>query len=170
MRFVIAIWVYRKTKMCVTAYFHFVVSHNGMIRIKIKKELITEYSYSIREMHYNGNGINPSNYAHFKNAGPVSVTVISVRIQGGSNMTGTNCDLFTHKSSRSYLNHLVLHRLPIRPANPHNSTLPIQSSAISHHMSYPQFNYTDCSEYVKLPSVLISCKSTEVRGKHVKTD
>ena len=23
-------------------------------------------------------------------------------------MTGTNCDLFTHKSSRSYLNHLVL--------------------------------------------------------------
>jgi hypothetical protein len=24
-------------------------------------------------------------------------------------MTGTNCDLFTHKSSRSYLNHLVLY-------------------------------------------------------------
>jgi hypothetical protein len=29
-------------------------------------------------------------------------------IQGGSNMTGTNCDLFTHKSSRSYLNHLLI--------------------------------------------------------------
>jgi hypothetical protein len=29
-------------------------------------------------------------------------------LQGGSNMTGTNCDLFTHKSSRSYLNHLVI--------------------------------------------------------------
>ena len=28
-------------------------------------------------------------------------------LQGGSNMTGTNSDLFTHKSSRSYLNHLV---------------------------------------------------------------
>jgi hypothetical protein len=28
-------------------------------------------------------------------------------LQGGSNMTGTNCDLFTHKLSRSYLNHLV---------------------------------------------------------------
>jgi hypothetical protein len=28
-------------------------------------------------------------------------------IQGGSNMTGTDCGLFTHKSSRSYLNHLV---------------------------------------------------------------
>jgi hypothetical protein len=28
-------------------------------------------------------------------------------LQGGSNMTGTNCDLFTHQSSRSYLNHLV---------------------------------------------------------------
>jgi hypothetical protein len=24
-------------------------------------------------------------------------------------MTGTNCGLFTHKSSRSYLNHLVLY-------------------------------------------------------------
>jgi hypothetical protein len=29
-------------------------------------------------------------------------------IQGVSNMTGTNCDLFTHKSFRSYLNHLVI--------------------------------------------------------------
>jgi hypothetical protein len=29
-------------------------------------------------------------------------------IQGGSNMTVTNCDLFTHKSSRSYLNQLLL--------------------------------------------------------------
>ena len=29
-------------------------------------------------------------------------------LQGASNMTGTNCDMFTHKSSRSYLNHLVL--------------------------------------------------------------
>ena len=28
-------------------------------------------------------------------------------VQGGSNMTGTNCDLFTHKQCRSYLNHLV---------------------------------------------------------------
>jgi hypothetical protein len=31
------------------------------------------------------------------------------KLQGGSNMTGTNCDLFTHKWSRSYLNHLVQH-------------------------------------------------------------
>jgi hypothetical protein len=29
------------------------------------------------------------------------------KVQGGSNMTWTNCDLFTHKQSRSYLNHLV---------------------------------------------------------------
>jgi hypothetical protein len=28
-------------------------------------------------------------------------------VQGGSNMTGTNCDLFTHNQSRSYFNHLV---------------------------------------------------------------
>jgi hypothetical protein len=33
--------------------------------------------------------------------------LIRFGVQGGSNMTGTNCDLFTHKSSRSYLNHLV---------------------------------------------------------------
>jgi hypothetical protein len=32
---------------------------------------------------------------------------VQLEIQGGSNMTGTNCDLFTHKYSRSYLNHLV---------------------------------------------------------------
>jgi hypothetical protein len=32
----------------------------------------------------------------------------NTEVQGGSNMTGTNCHLFTHKSSRSYLNHLVL--------------------------------------------------------------
>jgi hypothetical protein len=35
-------------------------------------------------------------------------------IQGGSNMTGTNCDLFTHKSSRSYLNHLVNNSMKTR--------------------------------------------------------
>ena len=28
-------------------------------------------------------------------------------VKGGSNMTGTNCDLFTHNQSRSYFNHLV---------------------------------------------------------------
>jgi hypothetical protein len=32
----------------------------------------------------------------------------SKKLQGGSNMTGTNCDLFTYNQSRSYLNHLVL--------------------------------------------------------------
>jgi hypothetical protein len=39
---------------------------------------------------------------------PNSKIAHSELIQGGSNMTETNCDLFTHKSSRSYLNHLVL--------------------------------------------------------------
>jgi hypothetical protein len=37
-------------------------------------------------------------------------TGIIREIQDGSNMTGTNCDLFTHKQSRSYLNHLVKSR------------------------------------------------------------
>jgi len=31
-------------------------------------------------------------------------------LQGGSNMTGTDCLQFTHKKSRSYLDHLVLFR------------------------------------------------------------
>ena len=35
---------------------------------------------------------------------------IATKLQGGSNMSGTNCDLFTHKSSRSYLNYLVFDR------------------------------------------------------------
>jgi hypothetical protein len=30
------------------------------------------------------------------------------KVQGGSNMTGTDYGLFTHNQSRSYLNHLVL--------------------------------------------------------------
>jgi hypothetical protein len=38
-------------------------------------------------------------------------------LQGGSSMTGTNCDLFTHKSSRSYLNHLVLQLSGPRPTS-----------------------------------------------------
>jgi hypothetical protein len=37
---------------------------------------------------------------------PVITDTIFV-LQGGSDMTGTNCDLFTHNQSRSYLNHLV---------------------------------------------------------------
>jgi hypothetical protein len=34
---------------------------------------------------------------------------LQLLVQGGSNMTGTNCDLFTHNQCRSYLNHLVLY-------------------------------------------------------------
>jgi hypothetical protein len=33
--------------------------------------------------------------------------LVNLKVQGGLNMTGTNCDLFTHNQSRSYLNHLV---------------------------------------------------------------
>jgi hypothetical protein len=38
----------------------------------------------------------------------IDIILEFMKIQGGSNMTGTNCDLFTHKSSRSYFNHLEL--------------------------------------------------------------
>jgi hypothetical protein len=49
------------------------------------------------------------------------VTIVNRRmkkssiVQGGSNMTGTNCDLFTHNQSWSYLNHLVFHSISSSP-------------------------------------------------------
>jgi hypothetical protein len=39
--------------------------------------------------------------------------MVHVMLQVGSNMTGTNCDLFTHKQSRSYLNYLVFRTLNV---------------------------------------------------------
>jgi hypothetical protein len=36
-----------------------------------------------------------------------AISLISFVVQGGSNMTGTNCDFLTHKSPRKFLNHLV---------------------------------------------------------------
>jgi hypothetical protein len=47
------------------------------------------------------------NYYSSTNQQMCTYGVVQLYIKGGSNMTGTNCDLFTHKSSRSYLNHLV---------------------------------------------------------------
>jgi hypothetical protein len=47
----------------------------------------------------------------FMSSPPCKTQPVSRKIQDGSNMTGTNCDLFTHKSSRSYLNHLVFWRI-----------------------------------------------------------
>jgi hypothetical protein len=42
-------------------------------------------------------------------------------------MTGTNCDLFTHKSSRSYLNHLVFpHRISGLTGETHERTKNIE--------------------------------------------
>ena len=42
-----------------------------------------------------------------RHTGDYNIKMDVKEIQGGSNMTGTNCDLFTHNQSRSYLNHLV---------------------------------------------------------------
>jgi hypothetical protein len=41
------------------------------------------------------------------NCGSIPVHLTKILIQACSNMTGTNCDLFTHNQSRSLLNHLV---------------------------------------------------------------
>jgi hypothetical protein len=51
----------------------------------------------------------PSVHGHVVMCGQYWLT-ISSQLEGGSNMTGTNCDLFTHNQSRSYLNHLVPHK------------------------------------------------------------
>jgi hypothetical protein len=49
-------------------------------------------------------------------------------------MTGTNCDLFTHKQSRSYLNHLVFS--PHSAANHHTKNT--QDKATFHVSCYIQ--------------------------------
>jgi hypothetical protein len=49
-----------------------------------------------------------SKYAHIYWQCLITRNDACFEVQGGSNMTGTNCYLFTHKSSRSYLNHFVL--------------------------------------------------------------
>jgi hypothetical protein len=58
----------------------------------------------------------------------VSLRQTRMKVQGGSNMTGTNCDLFTHNQSRSYLNHLVYitNTFVIRLEYIFTSILPIQ--------------------------------------------
>jgi hypothetical protein len=50
----------------------------------------------------------------------VLIHILLSTLQRGSNMTWTNCDLFTHKSSRSYLNHLVLYSRVQRILMPNN--------------------------------------------------
>jgi hypothetical protein len=49
---------------------------------------------------------------HGQNDKSATTCEMNAYVQGGSNMTGTNCDLFTHKQSRSYLNHLVVNPSP----------------------------------------------------------
>jgi hypothetical protein len=46
-------------------------------------------------------------HLHFSVLGDDPEGAYYYKVQGGSNMTGTNCGLFTHNQSRSYLNHLV---------------------------------------------------------------
>jgi hypothetical protein len=61
-------------------------------------------------------------------------------VQGGSNMTGTNCDLFTHNQSRSYLNHLVHTQHTLTDENGHvakkfhkKTTLHLELTNITRH-------------------------------------
>ena len=79
-------------------------------RRKIPPHGVGQYSYSPRTVR----GSNPGGGEIFRTFpdrpwGPPSLLH---NVQGGSNMTGTNCDLFTHNQSRSYLNHLVHRVIP----------------------------------------------------------
>jgi hypothetical protein len=75
------------------------------------------------------------------------------QIQGGSNMTGTNCDLFTHKSSRSYLNHLVSAENKIMKLV--NMQSPLGSSLLVPHI-FPQH---------PVPKIFSLCSSLNVRDQ-----
>jgi hypothetical protein len=59
-------------------------------------------------------------------------------IKGGSNMTGTNRDLFTHKSCRSYLNHLVYCRIFMNGLIKNFNVICTMQRAETHmHLIYP---------------------------------
>jgi hypothetical protein len=82
--------------------------------------------------------------------------VIKPEIQGGSNMTRTNCDLFTHNQSRSYLNHLVhwkfVTRLEFSILKFLSSVLAVylNSTACNLHSGVDKFKYVPdigCSEW-----------------------
>jgi hypothetical protein len=68
----------------------------SLLHVKIKREIL-----SISET------ITPSDMPRLFRI----QIVCSFHLQGGSNMTETNCDLFTHNQSRAYLNHLVRYLL-----------------------------------------------------------
>jgi hypothetical protein len=62
--------------------------------------------------------------------------IVLMLVQGGSNVTGTNCDLFTHNQSRSYLNDLVAYYLSPTPFIGYKKkylTPPLDSLAYKYH-------------------------------------
>jgi hypothetical protein len=65
-------------------------------------------------------------------------------------MTGTNCELFTHKSSRSYLNHLVF-----------NACSTFVSQKCLGNCRYQEWRYTEGS-----PVLIYLC--SDFHGRYVK--
>jgi hypothetical protein len=93
-------------KVCVVPSLHFI---EICCACAVQTTQTTQHQSAERVMSSNSSPIyqKSTKYSHLMPYTPLCI------LQVGSNMTGTNCDLFTHKSSRSYLSHLVYYILHI---------------------------------------------------------
>jgi hypothetical protein len=78
---------------------------------------------------------------HIKNDTSHLFVLLKGLLQGGSNMTGTNCDLFTHKQSLSFLNHLVYMHLT-------------RNKKTIHEFKIAEYKFEGISRFTYLGSVL----------------
>jgi hypothetical protein len=83
-------------------YVRMILNWMGQFCVSFPGQKAVQFVYPLR--------LHPTlelNYWHNEVSSSVTDFSDSRNVQSGSNMTGTNCDLFTHNQSRSYLNHLV---------------------------------------------------------------
>jgi hypothetical protein len=73
-------------------------------------------------------------------------------------MTGTNCDLFTHKSSRSYLNHLVIKALlsddVVETSLPRATVASWASNGVVRHRNKGCLRMTSLKVYLSFSTIL----------------
>ena len=60
-------------------------------------------------------------------------------------MTGTNCDLFTHNQSRSYLNHLVLYQVTLLSDTNCNYMFRLKFAIMASIEDISKFQCAECS-------------------------
>ena len=94
-------------------------------------------------------------------------------------MTGTNCDLFTHKQSRSYLNHLVcrthikilgakrMTRSKFHTENPQTFGARVQN-CVTHDLCSPDTTRNNRCENLNSNIIKIYEMNKDDRGRHVK--